>query len=207
MIPVPAWRLREPVLTPRAIDQVVRWHRAGAQDSVLPEACEPDERAEIFDAHRILGRTHAARLGIAWAAEQAALAQAGGDPVKRYLARRIHGPETNLAGMGWGFFIRANAAHALCLLVDDLRLLQRSNGRSEYEARGVASLPALSVVIAAPHFSWRTTLAVPPGYGVAGAVVRGDHLQHLAMLAWDCDLVAAEFTLASVLAERLPRGA
>ena len=41
------------VLTARGIDALEAWLNGGP---ILPEACEPDERREIFDAHRAYGR-------------------------------------------------------------------------------------------------------------------------------------------------------
>lgn len=45
--------MREPVLTDRGLDALESYLHGGP---ILPEACEPEERSEIFDAHRWFGR-------------------------------------------------------------------------------------------------------------------------------------------------------
>lgn len=194
------WQNRAPVLTDRALDQVERWQVSGGKIPILPEACEDDERAEIFDALRLAGRRAQGDAIERLRALEAALAEAGDDAALRYLAARRHMPEPP-GGWGHRFFIHARAPDALALLVGDLRLLWRREERAEYLAESLCSIPDLVVVIEMPRLSWRAH-AEPPG--TPRAALTGDCLSHLAMLAWDISSpLDAELVLAATLAERV----
>jgi hypothetical protein len=169
-----------PALTDRGIDALEAWLAGGP---LLPEACEPEERREIIDAHRWYGR--AVRLRVALELK----AEAEGPRIARWRANMARyatfgGEADRLA------FFRAHEARAIARLAD--RVSPGGRGHT------MLTIGAVEVRWHDATAAWAILLA-PNAARPHPETLRGVGIVALWMLARDTDGLGAEAEIAEAV--------